>query len=114
MALVRERRVPSSRCGLFGLKPTYGHLSRARTSRFPQALTMRPDGARASLHLPRLRTCAKDFNPATRDRLIAAAILPASRVTKAQKFGRWYQQEVLNCLPSLTPFWRPLRRVPRR
>ena len=40
MALVRERRVPPSRCALFGLKPTYGRLSRARTSRFPQALTM--------------------------------------------------------------------------
>src|SRR6185312_3610978 len=48
----------------------------------------------ASLHLPRLRTRAKDFDPATRSRLIAGAMLPASLVAKAQKFRRWYQQEV--------------------
>jgi 1-carboxybiuret hydrolase len=47
-----------------------------------------------SLHLGRLRTRARDFDPAVRDRLIAGAMLPASLVTKAQKFRRWYQQEV--------------------
>jgi 1-carboxybiuret hydrolase len=49
----------------------------------------------ASLHLDRLRTRAQDFDPAVRDRLIAGAMLPASLVTKAQKFRRWYRGEML-------------------
>ena len=49
----------------------------------------------ASLHLDRLRTRARDFDPAVRDRLIAAAMMPASLVVKAQKFRRWYRGEVL-------------------
>jgi aspartyl-tRNA(Asn)/glutamyl-tRNA(Gln) amidotransferase subunit A len=48
-----------------------------------------------SLHLARLRTRARDFDPAVRDRLIAGAMVPAALVTKAQKFRRWYQGEVL-------------------
>ena len=48
-----------------------------------------------SLHLPRLRTRAHDFDPAVRDRLIAGAMVPASLVMKAQKFRRWYRGEVL-------------------
>jgi aspartyl-tRNA(Asn)/glutamyl-tRNA(Gln) amidotransferase subunit A len=47
------------------------------------------------LHLPRLRTRARDFDPAVRDRLIARAMVPASLVMKAQKFRRWYRGEVL-------------------
>jgi len=49
----------------------------------------------ASLHLGQLRTRARDFDPAVRDRLIAGAMLPASLVVKAQKFRRWYRSEVL-------------------
>src|ERR1700722_20412841 len=49
----------------------------------------------ASLHLHRLRTRANDFDPAVRDRLIAGAMAPAALVNKAQKFRRWYRDEVL-------------------
>jgi 1-carboxybiuret hydrolase len=48
----------------------------------------------ASLHLERLRTRARDFDPAVRDRLIAGAMLPGSLAVKAQKFRRWYRSEV--------------------
>ncbi|HYA04711.1 MAG TPA: AtzE family amidohydrolase [Xanthobacteraceae bacterium] len=49
----------------------------------------------ASLHLPRLRARARDFDPAVRDRLIAGAMVPASLIVKAQKFRRWYRERVL-------------------
>lgn len=176
-------RVPSSLCGLFGLKPTYGRLSRARTFPFvasldhlgplarsvqdlavsydamqgpdhddaacterapehatpaleqgiaglriarlggyftercgpeaqaalgqvaealdahdtahmPQALEARAAAylitttEGAALHLDRLRHRAEDFDPATRDRLIAGAMIPAAWVAAAQKVRR--------------------------
>ncbi|MET0277140.1 MAG: AtzE family amidohydrolase [Pseudorhodoplanes sp.] len=49
----------------------------------------------AALHLDRLRQRPNDFDPAVRDRLIAGAMIPSTLVVKAQKFRRWYRDQVL-------------------
>jgi AtzE family amidohydrolase len=64
-------------------------VQRARSAAF---LITASEGA--SLHLDRLRQRPGDFDPAVRDRLFAGAMIPASLVVKAQKFRRWYQEEV--------------------
>jgi 1-carboxybiuret hydrolase len=66
------------------------HAERARSAAF---IITACEGA--SLHLERLRRRARDFDPAVRDRLIAGAMLPGSLLVKAQKFRRWYRDEVL-------------------
>jgi AtzE family amidohydrolase len=55
----------------------------------------------AALHLDRLRNRPQDFDPEVRDRLIAGAMLPASYVAQAQKFRRWYRDEVLRLFDSV-------------
>ncbi len=61
----------------------------------------------ASLHLPRLRSRARDYDPAVRDRLIAGAMLPAALVIKAQKFRRWYRDQVLKLFDEVDAILAP-------
>jgi aspartyl-tRNA(Asn)/glutamyl-tRNA(Gln) amidotransferase subunit A len=49
----------------------------------------------AQLHLPRLRTRAQDFDPDTRERFMAGALLPGAWYVKAQRFRRQYRAQVL-------------------
>jgi aspartyl-tRNA(Asn)/glutamyl-tRNA(Gln) amidotransferase subunit A len=49
----------------------------------------------AALHLQRLRTRPNDFDADVRDRLIAGALVPAAAVVQAQKFRRWFRDEML-------------------
>ena len=49
----------------------------------------------ASLHFADLKTRAGDFDPMTRDRFLAGALIPANWVIAAQRFRRWYREQVL-------------------
>lgn len=68
----------------------------------------------ASLHLSNLRKRAADFDPATRDRLLVGALLPASVVLQAHRFRQWFITQVMGvfekfdaliapCTPSAAP-----------
>jgi AtzE family amidohydrolase len=48
----------------------------------------------AELHFQDLRHRPQDFDPMTRDRLLAGALLPAAWYIQAQRFREWYRQQV--------------------
>jgi Asp-tRNA(Asn)/Glu-tRNA(Gln) amidotransferase A subunit family amidase len=54
----------------------------------------------ANLHLPNLRARASDFDPATRDRLLAGALLPAGFVLQAQRVRRWFSEQAAEVFRS--------------
>jgi AtzE family amidohydrolase len=47
-----------------------------------------------NLHLPNLRTRAQDFEPRSKDRMIAGAIAPAAWYLQAQRFRQWFRANV--------------------
>ncbi len=49
----------------------------------------------SNLHLPALRRRPADFDPLTRERLLAGALLPADWILQAQRFRQWYRQAFL-------------------
>ncbi|MEM1433507.1 MAG: AtzE family amidohydrolase, partial [Pseudomonadota bacterium] len=102
------------------------HPELARTAAF--AITAAEGGA---LHRNRLSRRSEDFDPASRDRLLAGALLPAGWYLKAQRFRRWWQQQLREAFrvvdvfiapatpllaPSFTEEWLSLsgRRLPLR
>ncbi len=48
----------------------------------------------AQLHLPDLRTRPDAFDPHTRDRFLAGALIPATAYVAAQRFRAWYRARV--------------------
>ncbi|MEO0822980.1 MAG: AtzE family amidohydrolase, partial [Pseudomonadota bacterium] len=68
----------------------------------------------AALHLPRLRSRLAEFDPDTRDRFLAGALLPAAWVTEAQRVRRRWLGRVLRAFETVdllvvpaTPFTAP-------
>ena len=55
-------------------------------------------GESAGAQLDRLRRSPDDFDPLTRDRFLAHALLPAGWYFRAQAFRRWHKAEVLRLL----------------
>ena len=76
-------------------------LGAKKTVELPEAARARAAGylitmaEGASLHLDQLRTRADDYDLDVRDRLIAGAMVPAVWVNRAQKFRRWYRDQVM-------------------
>ncbi|MBL8329299.1 MAG: AtzE family amidohydrolase [Rubrivivax sp.] len=64
-------------------------VDRARTAAF-----MITNAEGAALHLPDLKTRAEDFDPHTRDRFLAGALLPAAWVVQAQRVRHWFARQV--------------------
>jgi len=64
-------------------------VDRARTAAF---LITNAEGA--ALHLPDLKRRADDFDPLTRDRFLAGALLPAAWVVQAQRVRHWFARQV--------------------
>jgi AtzE family amidohydrolase len=69
----------------------------------------------ANLHFEQLRCRPQDFDPATRDRFLAGALIPSSWYLQAQRFRRWYRdrlrevfQNVDVILAPTTPISAPL------
>ena len=69
----------------------------------------------ANLHLEQLKSRPQDFDPATRDRFLAGALIPSSWYIQAQRFRRWYGdrlreiwQNVDIILAPTTPISAPL------
>ncbi|MEM8779828.1 MAG: AtzE family amidohydrolase, partial [Cyanobacteria bacterium P01_G01_bin.49] len=48
----------------------------------------------ANFHLNNLRSRPYEFDPATKDRFLAGALIPASWYVQAQRFRRWYRDKV--------------------
>jgi aspartyl-tRNA(Asn)/glutamyl-tRNA(Gln) amidotransferase subunit A len=74
----------------------------------------------ANLHLEDLKARAKDFDPTTRDRFLAGALVPAALYAQAQRFRAWYRtrvaelfREVDVVLAPTTPWVAPLIGAPR-
>ncbi|WP_107670637.1 AtzE family amidohydrolase [Cyanothece sp. BG0011] len=48
----------------------------------------------SNFHLKNLRSRPQDFDPATRDRFLAGAFIPNTWYLQAQRFRRWYRDQV--------------------
>lgn len=71
-------------------------VARARAAAF---LISAAEGA--ALHLPDLRSRADDFDPHTRDRFLANALLPAAWVVQAQRMRHWFARQVAQALQAV-------------
>jgi len=54
-----------------------------------------------NLHLPRLRVRASAYDRATRDRLLAGALMPSSTIIQAHRFRRWFRDQVHTVFQSV-------------
>lgn len=77
---------------MLGAGPAPVELAEARIARFAAFAITAAEGA--NLHRQALRERPDEFDSATRDRLLAGALLPAGLLIQAQRFRRRFQQAV--------------------
>ena len=66
----------------------------------------------ANLHLEKLRSRPQDFDPATRDRFLAGALIPSSWYIQAQRFRRWYRETVREIFQKVDAILAPTTPIP--
>jgi len=71
-----------------------GDVTLAEAGRAREAAFIITSAEGGELHAARLRTSAGDFDPATRDRLTAGALLPAAWYIRAQRFRSWFHERI--------------------
>ena len=75
-------------------------LKATRTVKLPEAARARAAAylitasEGSQLHLSRLQSRLQAFDPATRDRFLAGALIPSSWYLQAQRFRRWYRDQI--------------------
>lgn len=80
-----------------GLRNIQSFLNITRTTELPEAARARAAAfiitasEGGNLHLPRLRHRAAEYDPATRDRLMAGALLPAAPIIQAHRLRNWFR-----------------------
>ncbi len=91
MALPAAREAVARVAAALGATQTvlWPEVDRARTAAF---IITNAEGA--ALHLADLRRRADDFDPLTRDRFLAGALLPAAWVQQSQRVRHWFARQV--------------------
>ncbi|GBR11099.1 AtzE family amidohydrolase [Acetobacter oeni] len=83
-----------------GIDRIMGFLSSTKTVGLPEVARARAAAfiitasEGGNLHLPRLRHQAPEYDPATRDRLMAGALLPASPIIQAHRLRNWFREHL--------------------
>jgi len=75
-----------------------GTVTLAGAARARAAAFVMTSASGGNLHFANLKARAGDFDPATRDRLLAGALLPANAMQQAQRVRALFREEVLEAL----------------
>jgi len=73
-----------------------GRISLAQAHKARAAAFVTTSASGGNLHFASLKARAGDFDPATRDRLLAGCLLPANAVLQAQRFRTVFREQVLD------------------
>ncbi len=66
----------------------------------------------ANLHLEKLKSRPHDFDPATRDRFLAGALIPSQWYLQAQRFRRWYRDRIHEVFQNVDVILAPTTPIP--